>query len=45
MGLSISRSVVRAHDGRLRAENRVGGGAIFRCVLPVAQEATAASAE
>jgi signal transduction histidine kinase len=38
MGLSISRSIVQAHSGRLWAENSAGGGAIFRCVLPVAQK-------
>jgi signal transduction histidine kinase len=45
MGLSISQSIVQAHGGRIRAENADGGGAIFHCVLPVAQQATAASAK
>jgi signal transduction histidine kinase len=43
MGLSISRSIVQAHGGRIWAENSPGRGAIFRCVLPVAQQATAAA--
>jgi signal transduction histidine kinase len=45
MGLSISRSIVLAHDGQLWAENRTGAGGIFRCVLPVAQHVKAASVE
>jgi two-component system sensor histidine kinase KdpD len=34
MGLSVSRSIVIAHDGRLWAENGATGGAIFHLVLP-----------
>jgi signal transduction histidine kinase len=45
MGLSISRGIVRAHGGRIWAENSAGGGAIFRFSLPVAQQATAAPAK
>ncbi len=35
MGLSISRSLVEAHGGRLWAENIDGGGASLRFTLPV----------
>lgn len=34
MGLSISRSMVEAHGGKLRAENAPGGGAIFWIEMP-----------
>jgi len=34
LGLSISSAILRAHGGRLWVENRQGGGAAFRFVLP-----------
>jgi C4-dicarboxylate-specific signal transduction histidine kinase len=34
LGLSISRSIVEAHDGQLRAEPNPGGGTVFRFTLP-----------
>ena len=43
MGLSISRSIVRNFGGQLSAENGTGGGAIFMCVLPAAQQAMVAA--
>jgi signal transduction histidine kinase len=35
LGLSISRSIVEAHGGRIRAENNPAGGATVRFTLPV----------
>jgi len=34
IGLSISRSIIEAHGGRLSAESNVPHGAIFRFTLP-----------
>jgi PAS domain S-box-containing protein len=34
LGLSISRSIIEAHGGRLRTEPNPGGGAVFRFTLP-----------
>ena len=34
LGLSLSRSILIAHGGRLRAENQGSSGAIFHCTLP-----------
>jgi signal transduction histidine kinase len=37
MGLSIARTIVQAHKGRIWAENQAsGGGAVFRLSLPLA---------
>jgi two-component system sensor histidine kinase KdpD len=35
LGLSISKGIVEAHGGSIRAENRIGGGAIFNVRLPL----------
>ena len=40
LGLPISRSIVRAHGGSLRATPRPGGGACLRALLPLALEET-----
>jgi signal transduction histidine kinase len=34
-GLSIARTIMQAHKGRIWAENQVGGGAVFRLSLPL----------
>ncbi len=34
LGLSISRSIIEAHGGRIHAENNRGAGATFRVTLP-----------
>jgi PAS domain S-box-containing protein len=36
LGLAISRSIMVAHGGSIRAENDPDGGATFRCLLPIA---------
>ncbi|MDX6519973.1 MAG: two-component system, OmpR family, sensor kinase [Gaiellales bacterium] len=35
LGLSIVASIMEAHGGRVEAENRDGGGATFRLILPL----------
>ena len=36
LGLAISRTIIEAHGGHIRAENAPGGGAVFRFTLPFA---------
>jgi two-component system, OmpR family, sensor histidine kinase KdpD len=35
LGLAICRGIVNAHGGRIWAENRAGGGAVFRFTIPI----------
>jgi two-component system sensor histidine kinase KdpD len=35
LGLTICRGIIEAHGGRIWAENRHGGGAIFRFAIPL----------
>jgi signal transduction histidine kinase len=37
VGLSICRSIVEAHEGRLWVEDAPGGGTVFKFTLPRAQ--------
>lgn len=41
LGLHFCRLVVAAHQGKIRAENRASGGAVFSVELPLNQEAYA----
>jgi two-component system sensor histidine kinase KdpD len=34
LGLTIAKGITEAHGGRIRAENRPGGGALFTVCLP-----------
>jgi len=42
LGLSLSRSIVIAHGGRLWAENQASGGAAFHCTIPEWKETATA---
>ena len=35
LGLTICRGIVELHGGKIAAENRPGGGAVFRFTLPL----------
>ena len=43
MGLSIARTIVEAHNGRIWAENRDHGGATFKIRLPIVNDGTVAA--
>ena len=44
LGLSISRTIIAAHGGRLWAENNINRGATVHCLLPYATTPTNGSA-
>ena len=35
LGLAICRGIIEAHGGTVTAENRPGGGALFRLIIPI----------
>ncbi len=37
LGLAVCRGLIEAHGGRIWAENREGGGAVFQFTLPLAK--------
>jgi signal transduction histidine kinase len=37
LGLSIARTIIETYGGRIWAENKLGGGAVFRFTLPLAR--------
>jgi two-component system nitrogen regulation sensor histidine kinase GlnL len=45
MGLAIAGAIALAHDGRIRAANVPGGGAIFHVTLPLARTRDAGKGE
>ncbi|HEX5632498.1 MAG TPA: ATP-binding protein, partial [Gemmatimonadales bacterium] len=45
LGLTIARGIVRAHGGRIWAEPRAGGGAVFRFTVPIVGTPPALPAE
>jgi two-component system sensor histidine kinase KdpD len=38
LGLAICQAILTAHGGRIWAENRPGGGAVFKLALPLGEE-------
>jgi len=45
LGLTICRGIVEAHGGCIWAENRSGGGALFRFTLPLSEKQPAVETE
>ena len=45
LGLTICRGIIEAHGGRIWAENRSGGGAVFRFSIPLPEEQPPIAAE
>ena len=45
LGLTICRGIVEAHGGRIWAENRRGGGAVFRFTIPLMERQPSVESE
>ncbi len=45
LGLALCRAIVTAHGGRITAENRPGGGSVFRVRIPREEEPAAPAEE
>jgi two-component system sensor histidine kinase KdpD len=45
LGLTICRGIVEAHGGRIWAENRLGGGALFRFAIPLLEQQPSVESE
>jgi two-component system, OmpR family, sensor histidine kinase KdpD len=45
LGLTICRGIVEAHGGRILAENRRGGGTVFRFTIPLLERQPSVEAE
>ncbi|TME01545.1 MAG: hypothetical protein E6I80_22075 [Chloroflexi bacterium] len=45
LGLAVCKGLVEAHRGRIWAENRDGGGAVFRFTLPITKTEPVGKAE
>lgn len=45
IGLSVAEKIVTAHSGRIWAENRPGGGAVFHIVLPAMNGSSSSNAK
>ncbi len=45
LGLTICRGIIEAHGGRIWAENRHGGGAVFRFAIPLLERQPSVESE
>jgi two-component system sensor histidine kinase KdpD len=45
LGLTICRGIIEAHGGRIWAENRRGGGAVFRFAIPLLERQPSVESE